>query len=102
VAQFTNAEIRHGSRVVRANVELDSFIPITGLSAGEVEWSGVLRPPNNTGLAPGETYTLVLPNFSPARILITGEANPIDGSVSFQGVGQPPVGMRQQQVQKSK
>jgi len=102
VAQFKNAEIRQASNVIRANVEVDSFVPITGQSTGKDEWSGVLRPPNNTGLALGEAYTLLLPGFSPAKILITSEANPVDGSVTFKGVGELPVAVASQQVQKAK
>jgi len=102
VAQFKNAEIRQAGNVIRANVEVDSSVPITGPEAGRVEWRGVLRPPNITGLALRETYTLVLPGFSPAKILITGEANPVDGSVTFEGVGEFPVAVPSQQVQKAK
>ena len=102
---FNNAEIRQAGNVIRANVEVEvdfGSVPISAPSAGNVEWSGVLRPPNNTGLALGETYTLVLPGFSPAKIAITGEANPVDSSVTFKGVGELPVSMPSRQVQSAK
>lgn len=99
---FKNAEIRQAGNVIRANVEVDSFVPITAQSPGNVEWLGVLRPPNNTGLALGEAYMLVLPGFAPAKIVITGEADPEDGSVTFKGVGELPVALRSQLVQKVK
>lgn len=84
---FKNAELRHAGNVIRTNVEVDSYVPLTGPLAREAQWTGVLRPPNNTGLALGETYTLVLPDHSPVKIEITGEANPEDGSVTFKGIG---------------
>lgn len=90
MAVFDNAEIHQGRKVIRVNVDVDGFVPITGQSAGEYHWSGVLRPPNNTGLIRGETYTLVLPGYSPARIKVTDEANPVDGSVPFRGIGDMP------------
>jgi hypothetical protein len=90
MAVHKNAEIRHGGDVIRANVEVDAFVPITGELAGKVQWSGVLRPPNNTGLVKGETYILILPGYSPAKIEVTDEANPVDGSVPFKGVGDMP------------
>jgi len=90
MAVFKNAEIRHGGNVIRANVEVDGFVPITGPSAGTLQWSGTLRPPNNTGLIKGGTYTLILPGYSPTRIEVTDEANPIDGSVPFRGIGDMP------------
>jgi hypothetical protein len=102
VEQFKNAEIRQAGSVIRANVEVESFVPITRPSAGKAEWSGILRPPNNTGLALREAYMLLLPGFSPAKIEITGEANPEDGSVTFKGVGELPVAVPFQQVQKAK
>jgi hypothetical protein len=102
VAQFKNAEIRQAGNVIRANVDVDSSVPITGPLAGKAEWRGVLRPPNNTGLALGEAYTLLLPGFSPAKIVITSEANPVDGSVTFKGVGELPVAVPSRQVQKVK
>ena len=102
MAEYNNAEIKRAGQVIRANVHVDSYVPVNGPSAGEVQWSGVLRPPNNTGLELGETYTLVLPGLSPAKILITDEANPVDGSVTFQGVGQLPAAVPSKQVQKAK
>jgi hypothetical protein len=102
VAVYKNAEIRKAGDVIRANVEVDSFVPISGPSAGTVEWSGILRPPNNTGLIMDETYTLVLPGFSPAKITITGEANPVDGSVTFKGIDELRVSAPSRQVQESK
>jgi hypothetical protein len=90
MAIYENAEIRHGGIAIRVNVEVDAEVPITGSAAGNVEWHGVLRPPNNTGLNSRETYTLVLPGFLPAKIEIYEEASPIDGSVSYKGVGEPP------------
>ena len=102
MAQYKNAEIRRASYVIRANVEVDGFVPSTGPSAGNLEWSGVFRPPNNTGLALGETYTLVIPGFSPARIVITGEANPVDGSVTFKGVGEFRTNVPSKKVQNAK
>jgi hypothetical protein len=98
---YENAEIRRAGKVIRANVEVDSYVPITGPSAAKVVWSGVLRPPNNTGLLLGETYTLVLPDFGPAKIEITEEANPVDGSVSFRGIGELPASVASQQVQST-
>lgn len=86
-----NAEIRHSGRVIRANVEVEAAVPVNGPSAGTAQWGGILRPPNNTGLERGELYTLVLPGCSPARIVITDEANPADGSVPFRGVGAVPL-----------
>jgi hypothetical protein len=85
-----NAEIRQGGNVIRVNVEVDGFVAITGPSAGKYQWSGVLRPPNNIGLIRGETYTLILPDYSPARIEVTDEANPVDGSVPFRVIGDLP------------
>jgi len=102
MAVFRNAEIRQAGNVIRANVEVDSFVPSTGPSAGTVEWNGVIRPPNNTGLALGETYVLVLPGFSPAKIVITSEANSEDGTVTFKGVGESPVSVPSRQVQIAK
>jgi hypothetical protein len=95
---YNNAEIRQSGRVIRANVgvEVDSFVPVTGELAGVRVWSGVLRPPNNIGLVPGETYTLVIPGFLPTKIEITSEASAHDGSVPFRGVGSLPVGTSQQ------
>lgn len=90
MAIYKDAEIRHGGIVIRVNVEVDGYVPVTGTAAGKFEWHGVLRPPNNTGLTPGEIYTLVLPGYLPAKIEICEEANPIDGSVSYKGVGEPP------------
>jgi hypothetical protein len=100
--QYKNAEIRQAGRTIRANVEVDASVPVTGPSAGKVEWDGVLWPPNNTGLELFETYTLVLPGFSPAKIVITEEANPVDGSVRFKGVGGMPASMHSRQVQDAK
>jgi hypothetical protein len=85
MALFKNTEIRRAGEVIRGDVEVDVSVPITGPSAGQIEWSGVLRPPNNTGLARGETYMLVLPGYVPAKIQITDEANAVDGSVPFKG-----------------
>ncbi len=45
---------------------------------------------------------LVLPGFAPAKIVITGEADPEDGSVTFKGVGELPAALRSQRVQKVK
>ena len=101
MATFKNAEIRQAGHIVRANVEgeVDSFVPLTGPSV--TEWSGVLRPPNNTGLAVGETYFLQIPGHSPAKIEITGEANPVDGSVTFKGLGQLPASAKSPQIQSA-
>lgn len=99
MAVYKNAEIRRSGHVIRVNVEVDGFVPVTGPSAGKVEWGGVLRPPNNIGLALDESYTLVLPEFSPTKIQITSEANPVDGSVTFKGIGEVPVRVSSQQVQ---
>jgi len=87
MTQYTNAEIRVGRHTIRVDVTVDSYTPI---STATPEWTGVLRPPNNTGLAPGQTYTLVLPGYSPAHIRVTSEANPIDGTVTFCGVSDMP------------
>jgi len=102
MAVFKNAEIRQGDRVIRVNVEVDSSVPITGPSAGTVEWGGVLRPPNNTGLMFDESYVLILPGFAPAEIMITDEANPVDGSVTFKGLGDLPKAVQSQHVQNAK
>jgi hypothetical protein len=102
VAVFKNAEIRQAGNVIRANVEVDSFVPVSGPSAERFEWGGVLRPPNNTGLTRGETYTLVLPGHLPAKIRITDEANSVDGSVTFRGVGESPVSVPSRQFQNTK
>jgi hypothetical protein len=91
MAVYKNAEIRRAGEVIRGDVEVDAFVPVTGSSAGKIQWSGVLRPPNNTGLARREIYTLVLPGNVAAKIQITDEANPVDGSVPFKGIGAPPV-----------
>ena len=86
-----NAEIKQGGNVIRVNVEVQTAVAITGPSAGKSEWSGVLNPPNNTGLTLGEIYTLVLPGLQSAKIEITDEANSIDGSVPFKGIGVLPL-----------
>lgn len=90
MAIYEGAEIRHGGIIIRVNVKVDGYAPMNGPEAGKFIWHGVLQPPNNTGLTPGEIYTLVLPGFLPAKIEICEEANPIDGSVRYQGVGEPP------------
>ena len=87
---YTNAEIRQAGQVIRCNVELYANIPATGPEAAQVQWQGVLRPPNNTGLEIDERYTLALPDCSPVTIKIMSEANHVDGSVKFKGVGAPP------------
>jgi len=99
VALYKNAEIRKGGNTIRANVVVDTYVPLTTAS---VEWGGTLHPPNNTGLALGESYTLVLPGFTPAKILITSEASPHDGIVSFKGVGAMPVGASSNEVHGAK
>ncbi len=99
MAVYENAEIRQGGNVIRVNVDLDASFP---LATGSAEWRGTLQPPNNTGLALGESYTLVLPGFSPARILITSEANAVDGSVTFEGVGEMPVSRPPEHVHDAK
>ena len=93
-----NAEIRQGNRAIRVNVAVDSSVPITGPNAGTVGWGGVLRPPNNTGLLVDESYMLILPGFLPATIVITEEANPIDGTVAFKGIGDLPKAVQHQKV----
>jgi hypothetical protein len=90
MAYYRNAEIRQGSRTIRVNVDVDGFMPVTGPLAGKFQWGGVLRPPNNTGLEPNETYLLLIPGFSAAKIVITEEPNPVDGSVAFTGIGDMP------------
>ena len=94
MASYKHAEIRRGSRRVRADVtvdvDIDSYMPVTGPEAGVAQWSGVLRPPNNIGLTRGEVYSLLLPGHSPAKIRILDDANPIDASVPFQGIGRMP------------
>lgn len=101
MVEHKNAQIRQAGRTIRANVEVDGYVPVAGPSAGQIQWHGVLRPPNNTGLEVDETYTLVLPGFSPAKIVITEEANPVDGSVAFKGVGSTPVGMGSRQAENA-
>ena len=73
---FKNAEIRQASNVIRANVEVDSFVPITAQSPGNVEWRGVLRPPNNTGLALGEAYMLRPTGFRASEDSDHGRSRP--------------------------
>lgn len=102
MAVYKNAEIRLGGHLIRVNVEVDSSVPITGPAAGTVEWGGVLRPPNNTGLVPGEIYLLVIPALSPAKIEITSEANAADGSVTFKGIGDFPANARTPQIQNAR
>lgn len=102
MAVHENAEIRKGGNAIRVNVVVDGFVPVTGPAAGKVEWSGVLLPPNNTGLALGESYTLVLPGYSSAKIEITSEAHANDGTVTFKGVGEMPVGRPSEQIQGAK
>ena len=96
---YQNAEIRKGGNTIRVNVSVDANIP---LATGVVEWGGTLNPPNNIGLVLGETYTLLLPGFSPAKIEITSEANPVDGAVTFTGVGEPPKGKNPKEVRSLK
>jgi len=81
-------------------VEVDTYVPVTEPSSGKVGWSGLLQPPNNIGLALGETYTLILPGLSPAKIVITSEANPVDGSVTFEGLSEFPMASRLAQSAK--
>lgn len=95
MALFQNAQIRQGGNTIRVNVLVDAYVPMT---TGRLEWFGELRPPNNTGLALGESYTLVLPGYSPAKILITSDANAVDGSVTFKGVGNMPQEVSRQPV----
>lgn len=81
MAIFSEVDIGRGGRLVRTavTVEVDDGPP----------WGGLLRPPNNTGLTAGETYTISLPGHVPAAIRVTGEADQ-GGSVPFLGVGAPP------------
>lgn len=102
MVEHKNAQIRQAGRTIRANVEVHGYVPVMGPSAGEIQWSGVLRPPNNTGLEVDETYTLILPGFSSAKIVITEEANPVDGSVAFKGVGGIPVSTSSRQAQDAR
>lgn len=95
MAEYQNAEIRRGGDVVRVNVVVDVQVP---LATGRAEWNGILRPPNNTGLINGEAYTLILPGFLPAKILVTSEAHAIDGAVQFQGIGDLTPRARAEQV----
>jgi len=89
MAVYENAEVRRGGSVVRKNVIIDSaYVALTAPET--LEWSGRLLPPNNTGLVMGDTYQLLIPGCTPARILITGEADPNDSSIPFQGVGAAP------------
>jgi len=90
VATYYNAEIRHGGAVIRTDVAVDVDQTDVSIATASVTWGGHLLPPNNTGLTVGQQYTLVLPEFAPAKIVITGEPNPVDGVVSFKGVGPLP------------
>ena len=87
MALYRDAEIRKGGNRVRMNLMVDAYAYVR-MVTGRAEWEGTLHPPNNIGLTLSESYTLVLPGFSPAKILITSEANAIDGTVSFKGVGE--------------
>ena len=100
--EYQNAEIRHSGNVIRLNVELYTYVPCTGPDAATHVWSGVLRPPNNTGLALGEAYTLHIPGYSPSKIVITSEASPHDGSVTFKGIGELPKSKQERQLQTVK
>ena len=90
MAFFKNAELRHGRNVIRTHVNVDAFVPTTGPSAGRLQWSGVLMPPNNTGLIKDQTYVLIIPGHSSVKIQVTDEANSVDGSVPFVGIGDWP------------
>jgi hypothetical protein len=99
VAIYKNAVIRHGSATIRTDVAVDSAD--VSLSAPEsVNWAGRLLPPNNTGLTVGQQYTLILPKFSPAKIVITEEPNRVDGVVLFRGVGPMPRSTSTARLQK--
>lgn len=100
MARYQNAEIRKSGQTIRVNVivDIDGYVPITGPSAASYVWNGVLHPPNNTGLTLADVYQLMLPDFAPARIRITSEANPIDGTVSFEGLGEIPLHKTGRQV----
>ena len=96
MTHFTNARIMREGHAIRINVEVD-YDESVSITNGEVQWSGWLQPPNNIGLEVGHAYTLVLPGFKPARILITEEANPVDGTVAFRGVGERPLAVPSEQ-----
>jgi hypothetical protein len=82
---FSNATIRHGRIVVRNEVDVELCH-----DSNDESWGGKLLPPNNIGLMYGETYTLMIPGCSAAKVTITSEANPNDGAVQFRGVGDYP------------
>lgn len=89
MTRYDNAELRRGGNVSRSRVSLE-IESINGDPSRTPEWAGRLLPPNNIGLAVGHTYGLHIPGFMPVRILITGEANPDDSTVTFKGVGAAP------------
>lgn len=100
MAVYKNAEIRAAGHVIRTNVDVDCSFSIIDPVAGV--WTGLLLPPNNTGLLLGESYLLVIPGLSPAKIAITSEANAADGSVTFKGIGELPAKARSAQVQNAR
>ena len=102
MAVYNNAEIRQARKVIRANVEVQGFVPVTGPSAGSSSGAGFFGRQIIRDWCCGDTYTLILPDYPPAEIEITDEANPVDGSVAFKGIGEPPVKMPAEQVQESK
>ena len=92
VAIYKNAVIRHGSAVIRTGTNVAVDDTDVSLAAPDIlNWGGRLLPPNNTGLAVGQQYTLVLPEFPPAKIVITDDPDP-NGDVPFKGVGAAPWG----------
>jgi hypothetical protein len=91
VSTYKNAVIRHGSAAIRRDVAVDYAGADVSLVVPDTpSWGGRLLPPNNTGLSVGQQYTLVLPQFTPAKIVITEEPHPSDGVVPFKGVGAEP------------
>jgi hypothetical protein len=87
---YENAVIRNGSAVVRTGTNVALVDMDVSMAAPDTpNWGGRLLPPNNTGLRLGHQYTLALPGFTPARIVITEEPDP-NGAVAFRGVGAVP------------
>lgn len=89
MARYSDAEILQSGQTIQTSVvvDIDSFIPISGQDASKNRWSGVLHPPNKTGLKPRETYQLVIPKVLSARIEISEEPNATDNSVAFTVIG---------------
>lgn len=98
---YENAEIRKGTHVARVNVGIQ-FDQVSLSKPETVEWSGMLLPPNNTGLMVGQEYSVRIPGHSPARIVITDEVHPVDFTVPFKGISEQPVTQTLQDTRSNK